>query len=102
VAGDFDAAFAGFWWLHVRRQELVAFLTGLHRRLPGRDSASAVNGESRRSPCGQSGTEPECADHHWSYVQLEGTGGTDAVTIGPYTQRAKTTNGWWRRDRLRY
>ena len=34
VAGDFDAAFAGFWWSHVRRQDLASFLTGLHRRLP--------------------------------------------------------------------
>jgi demethylmenaquinone methyltransferase/2-methoxy-6-polyprenyl-1,4-benzoquinol methylase len=36
VAGHFDAAFAGFWWSHVRRQDLPPFLNGLHRRLsPG-------------------------------------------------------------------
>jgi SAM-dependent methyltransferase len=34
VAGHFDAAFAGFWWSHVRRQSLLSFLAGLHRRLP--------------------------------------------------------------------
>jgi len=34
VIGDFDAAFAGFWWSHVRRQDLMSFLAGLHRRLP--------------------------------------------------------------------
>jgi len=38
VAGQFDAAFAGFWWSHVHRQNLRGFLTGLHRRL----SAGAI------------------------------------------------------------
>jgi SAM-dependent methyltransferase len=33
VAGDFDAAFAGFWWSHVRRTRLREFLAGLHGRL---------------------------------------------------------------------
>jgi SAM-dependent methyltransferase len=33
VPGDFDAAFAGFWWSHVPRARLTAFLTGLHLRL---------------------------------------------------------------------
>lgn len=33
VAGRFDAAFAGFWWSHVRRMDLGRFLAGLHRRL---------------------------------------------------------------------
>jgi SAM-dependent methyltransferase len=33
VPGDFDAAFAGFWWSHVRRMDLTRFLDGLHRRL---------------------------------------------------------------------
>ncbi len=33
VEGDFDAAFAGFWWSHVRRRQLPVFLAGLHRRL---------------------------------------------------------------------
>lgn len=32
----FDAAYAGFWWSHVPRDRLVAFLAGLHQRLtPG-------------------------------------------------------------------
>ena len=36
VSGSFDAAFAGFWWSHVRLAELRRFLTGLHNRLqPG-------------------------------------------------------------------
>lgn len=36
VPGAYDAAFVGFWWSHVRRQDLQRFLTGLHRRLePG-------------------------------------------------------------------
>ncbi len=36
VPGRFDAAFAGFWWSHVPRQDLRRFLAGLHRRLePG-------------------------------------------------------------------
>ena len=36
VAGTFDAAFVGFWWSHVLRQDLSRFLIGLHRRLaPG-------------------------------------------------------------------
>jgi ubiquinone/menaquinone biosynthesis C-methylase UbiE len=33
VQGTFDAAFVGFWWSHVARADLQAFLTGLHRRL---------------------------------------------------------------------
>src|SRR5262249_2027254 len=33
LAGEFDAAFAGFWWSHIRLQDLPRFLTGLHRRL---------------------------------------------------------------------
>jgi ubiquinone/menaquinone biosynthesis C-methylase UbiE len=33
VPGDFDAAFAGFWWSHVRREDLSTFLRGLHGRL---------------------------------------------------------------------
>jgi SAM-dependent methyltransferase len=34
VGGSVDAAFAGFWWSHVRREDLHRFLTGLHRRMP--------------------------------------------------------------------
>lgn len=34
VAGDFDAAFVGFWWSHVRVEDLNKFLMGLHKRLP--------------------------------------------------------------------
>jgi SAM-dependent methyltransferase len=33
VAGDFDAAFAGFWWSHISRGRLPEFLVKLHRRL---------------------------------------------------------------------
>ena len=33
VPGQFDAAFAGFWWSHVPRSDLQRFLNGLHRRL---------------------------------------------------------------------
>ncbi|MGH9884546.1 MAG: class I SAM-dependent methyltransferase [bacterium] len=33
VAGEFDAAFAGFWWSHVRHDEMNGFLEGLHNRL---------------------------------------------------------------------
>jgi SAM-dependent methyltransferase len=36
VDGRFTAAFAGFWWSHVRKCELRGFLAGLHARLvPG-------------------------------------------------------------------
>jgi ubiquinone/menaquinone biosynthesis C-methylase UbiE len=36
VAGDFDAALAGFWLSHVSRPDIPRFLGGLHRRLvPG-------------------------------------------------------------------
>ena len=31
--GEFDAAFAGFWWSHLKRNELGRFLRGLHARL---------------------------------------------------------------------
>jgi ubiquinone/menaquinone biosynthesis C-methylase UbiE len=33
VPGRFDAAFAGFWCSHLRRDEMTRFLAGLHRRL---------------------------------------------------------------------
>ena len=33
LAGDFDAAFSGFWWSHVSRARLAEFLAKLHRRL---------------------------------------------------------------------
>lgn len=33
VSGRFTAGFTGFWWSHVRRHELAAFLTGFHARL---------------------------------------------------------------------
>jgi len=34
--GRFDAAFAGFWWSHVPRQQIAQFLASLHARLePG-------------------------------------------------------------------
>lgn len=33
VPGEFDAAFAGFWWSHVPREELPRFLRGLNSRL---------------------------------------------------------------------
>lgn len=36
VPGNFTAAWAGFFWSHVLRQDLPRFLTGLHQRLgPG-------------------------------------------------------------------
>ena len=33
VSGGFDAGFAGFWWSHVRKAELPAFLDLFHARL---------------------------------------------------------------------
>jgi 2-polyprenyl-3-methyl-5-hydroxy-6-metoxy-1,4-benzoquinol methylase len=33
VAGEFDAALAGFWWSHVALRDRTRFLVGLHRRL---------------------------------------------------------------------
>lgn len=36
VAGEFDAAFAGFWWSHVPLGRLAEFLDNLHRKVgPG-------------------------------------------------------------------
>jgi demethylmenaquinone methyltransferase/2-methoxy-6-polyprenyl-1,4-benzoquinol methylase len=36
LEGPFTAGFAGFWWSHVSKQELPAFLSTFHRRLgPG-------------------------------------------------------------------
>lgn len=34
VPGEFDAAFVGFLWSHIPREDLSRFLLGLHRRLP--------------------------------------------------------------------
>ena len=33
VSGQFDAAFAGFLWSHIRHRDVHGFLTGLNRRL---------------------------------------------------------------------
>lgn len=33
ITGDFDAGFAGFWWSHVRHEDLGSFLDGFHARL---------------------------------------------------------------------
>src|SRR5215207_4902654 len=33
IVGDFTTAFAGFWWSHIRREELSRFLGALHRRV---------------------------------------------------------------------
>ena len=36
MTGHFTAAFAGFWWSHLRRDEIARFLGQLHARLgPG-------------------------------------------------------------------
>jgi SAM-dependent methyltransferase len=34
IGGQFDAAFVGFWWSHLLREDVRRFLLGLHRRLP--------------------------------------------------------------------
>jgi demethylmenaquinone methyltransferase/2-methoxy-6-polyprenyl-1,4-benzoquinol methylase len=34
IGGSVDAAFAGFWWSHVRREDVHRFLIGLHQRMP--------------------------------------------------------------------
>jgi 2-polyprenyl-3-methyl-5-hydroxy-6-metoxy-1,4-benzoquinol methylase len=33
IAGQFDAAFLGFWWSHVPKQDHGRFLMGLHQRI---------------------------------------------------------------------
>ena len=42
VAGDFDAAFAGFWWSHLERAATSGFLAQLNRRLGGAGSGARV------------------------------------------------------------
>lgn len=36
ISGEFDAAFAGFWWSHVPLTRLPEFLEGLHSKLSAR------------------------------------------------------------------
>jgi demethylmenaquinone methyltransferase/2-methoxy-6-polyprenyl-1,4-benzoquinol methylase len=34
IPGEFDAAYAGFWWSHIAKTRLADFLAALHARLP--------------------------------------------------------------------
>jgi demethylmenaquinone methyltransferase/2-methoxy-6-polyprenyl-1,4-benzoquinol methylase len=43
ISGDFDAAFVGFWWSHVLKEDLQRFLRGLHRRLPAESPVMIVD-----------------------------------------------------------
>ncbi|MBC8087957.1 MAG: class I SAM-dependent methyltransferase [Phycisphaerae bacterium] len=43
VVGDFDAAFTGFWWSHVRLEKLAEFLAGLHQRLSAASKVVVVD-----------------------------------------------------------
>jgi demethylmenaquinone methyltransferase/2-methoxy-6-polyprenyl-1,4-benzoquinol methylase len=42
IPGDFDAVFAGFWWSHLERGAIPAFLAQLHRRLAAVGNARVV------------------------------------------------------------
>lgn len=63
VTGHFDAAFAGFWWSHVQRQDLLPFLAGLHRRLP--QGAAVVFVDNRYVP-----------GSNWPITRSDGNGNT--------------------------
>lgn len=42
IPGEFDAAFAGFWWSHLMRSTIPAFLAHLNSRLGGAGSGARV------------------------------------------------------------
>jgi ubiquinone/menaquinone biosynthesis C-methylase UbiE len=42
IEGDFDALFAGFWWSHLKRGAIPAFLADVSRRLGGKGSGARV------------------------------------------------------------
>ncbi|HTE46667.1 MAG TPA: class I SAM-dependent methyltransferase, partial [Gemmatimonadaceae bacterium] len=43
LSGEFDAAFVGFWWSHVPREDLSRFVRGLHERLLPRSRVFIVD-----------------------------------------------------------
>lgn len=43
VSGEFDAAFAGFWWSHLLHHDTTRFLLGLHARLPAESRVLLVD-----------------------------------------------------------
>jgi demethylmenaquinone methyltransferase/2-methoxy-6-polyprenyl-1,4-benzoquinol methylase len=61
VPDDVDAAFVGFWWSHVRLQDISRFLGGLHQRLESGarilivDNRYVVGSSSRIERVDQSG-----------------------------------------------
>jgi hypothetical protein len=42
IPGTFDAAFAGFWWSHLRRSDVSRFLGDLHDHLQGRGARAML------------------------------------------------------------
>ena len=71
VAGEFNAAFAGFFWSHVPRQRIPAFLKGLHGRmghgvrivlLDNRYVAGSSTSISRRDEAGNTYQQRRLAD----------------------------------------
>ena len=43
ILGEFDAAYAGFWWSHVGRTRRADFLAALHARLPEASSVLFID-----------------------------------------------------------
>jgi SAM-dependent methyltransferase len=90
VAGDFDAAFAGFFWSHVPLPRLDPFLDGLMRRLrPGSLVAFADN----RLVPGSVHPIARRDEHGNTYQQRQMTDGSSWEVLknfpGPYELRAR-------------
>ncbi len=73
IAGEFDALFAGFWWSHLNRKAIPAFLGEVARRLGGKGSGARVIFLDNRYVEGSSTpiAETDSAGDSWQLRKLD-------------------------------